>query len=248
MHSPLQIRSNFLREVLWGMSRDETIPPSTNMGHDDESDSSVLSLLISWDKELSYRIYRGYDSRIALKLPLKVLELSGHGVPWLAFPVALLVLHPSLSGAAASTTLNFFALQLLDLAVIGVLKPLFRRQRPPYNGTMGSVTIHAVDRFSFPSGHSTRAAFVAAFVVYSRTTHPLGLPALLRRVECSVLLALWAVAVAVSRVAMGRHHVLDVVFGLVIGTLYVLAGNKFWIGNDVAGSIRLAVRGLVLKR
>lgn len=53
---------------------------------------------------------------------------------------------------------------LLDLVVVGTLKTIVRRARPSHNTEDMFATVHA-DRFSFPSGHTTRAVMLAVLFV-----------------------------------------------------------------------------------
>ena len=55
---------------------------------------------------------------------------------------------------------------VLDLAFVGLAKLIFRRPRPAYNAADMYVAV-AVDHWSFPSGHSSRAFLVAAFLAGS---------------------------------------------------------------------------------
>lgn len=163
-----------------------------------------FAALLRWDRSASYAVYRAYAARFP-RLPLLWLELSGHGVPWVVLPLALLLLLPKRVPPSAASLLNLLTLTAVDLLTVSVIKPLVRRARPAYNSGIGHATVHAVDQFSFPSGHATRAALVAA--VFAST--PYALP-----------VTIWAAAVCASRVALGRHHVLDVVAGAVIGAAY----------------------------
>jgi membrane-associated phospholipid phosphatase len=70
----------------------------------------------------------------------------------------------------------------------------------------------AVDHWSFPSGHSSRAFLIAAFLAGGS-----GLP--------REALYLWAAATSASRVLLGRHYVLDVVAGAWLGVL------EAWLSN-----------------
>ncbi len=100
----------------------------------------------------------------------------------------------------------------------------------------------SVDKYSFPSGHTTRATYCALFV----PAHVLGGGG--GRATAAAVLA-WAAATGVSRITLGgcvgafsggwgtapgihvdrgagRHHVLDVVAGLVVGgALYAVQAN-----------------------
>lgn len=204
--------------------------------------SSWSSKLLQFDRDASYGVYRWYDENISTRFPLLALELSGHGIPWLVIPILIFLFKTQLSPVAAALTLNFLALTVLDLIVIVLLKPLFRRPRPVYNTGIGPATVHAVDQFSFPSGHSTRAGFLSSFVCYSLCYHHGGLPSWIVFPSFMVATIFWAVALCLSRVALGRHHVLDVIAGYFLGISYAFIWDPFWIGPLLASGLREDVR------
>lgn len=207
--------------------------------------SSAFGKLIQWDRDLSFLIYRQYNSNFPRVL-LLLLELSGHGVPWLIAPIVIFVFKPELSATAAALMLNFLALTIVDLVAIGIFKPIFHRARPAYNTGIGQITIHVVDQFSFPSGHATRAGFVAAFLADVRIAHPEGLDPLIASSPFLIMTIIWAVAICASRVALGRHHVLDVLVGVVLGILYVMLWQPFWIGPSFSAQMRNSLRHSLL--
>ena len=49
----------------------------------------------------------------------------------------------------------------LDLAATGVFKLSFRRPRPPYNKDDQIYEAPVADKYSFPSGHTSRATMLA---------------------------------------------------------------------------------------
>lgn len=64
---------------------------------------------------------------------------------------------------------------------------------------------------SFPSGHATRAIYVALFTnLY------------FRNVILTTLFTVWSLSVVISRVLLGRHHVFDVLCGCLIGYIEYL--------------------------
>lgn len=148
---------------------------------------------------------------------LIVLEISGHGIPWIT---GLVFAIYKLRDHQQQYALNVLIAMFLDLAIVGLLKVLFRRQRPVYNQQDMFVTV-SVDNYSFPSGHSTRAAMVAALFSLI-TSKPLY------RLVASV----WAIGIALSRVVLGRHHVSDVVFGVMIGLLQYWIVIYLWLPLD----------------
>ncbi len=72
--------------------------------------------------------------------------------------------------------------------------------------------------FSFPSGHSTAAMAFATVMAAIGLTWLSGW----RRVVTAVLLPIWAVFVAYSRVLLDVHRPVDVVAGSIVGFLFAL--------------------------
>ncbi|KAK4768842.1 hypothetical protein SAY86_026992 [Trapa natans] len=133
----------------------------------------------------------------------------------LFFPSALSIyLSPALSALLQPFIVPLILGLLLDLALIGLIKVIFRRPRPLYNKDM-CVAV-SVDHYSFPSGHSSRVCFVAAlfFLTSKSIKHDIF-------ADHRMLLGvwMWAVTTSVSRVLLGRHFVLDVFAGSCLGVL-----------------------------
>eukprot|EP00051_Salpingoeca_urceolata_P007179 m.95316 g.95316 ORF g.95316 m.95316 type:complete len:174 (+) comp15149_c0_seq1:46-567(+) len=171
----------------------------------------MLAAIEQWDKRWSATIFG--DGRPQLRLWLVVLEYSAHGLIW--FPIAVAGLFAF--GPAPLWT-NLLITLVVDIAAVGLCKAVFRRQRPSYNQDDMLATV-LVDRYSFPSGHTTRATMLAMFAatVFATPT-------------ATTAAAVWAVAVGLSRIALGRHHVLDVVVGVLVGAAAFAAVLEFfWV-------------------
>lgn len=148
----------------------------------------------------------------------------------LFFPLALSVyLSPSLSSLLRPFLTPLILGLLVDLALVGIVKVIFRRPRPIYNKNMNVAV--SVDHYSFPSGHSSRVFFIASLFCLSSQ--------LIQDVEIMDRLVLgawvWAVTTAVSRVLLGRHFVFDVFAGSCLGILeglfafhYLRLPLSFW--------------------
>ncbi|XP_029473999.1 phospholipid phosphatase 6 [Rhinatrema bivittatum] len=147
---------------------------------------------------------------------MKLIEISGHGIPWIAG--ALYCLYKSDSLAGQEVVLNLLFALILDLALVGLVKGLVKRRRPVHN-RMDMFATFSVDRYSFPSGHATRAAMVCRFIL----NH------LVLAIPVRVLLVLWAVIVGFSRVLLGRHNVTDVAFGFLMGYMQYSLVDYFWL-------------------
>ena len=111
-----------------------------------------------------------------------------------------------------------------------IVKGLARRRRPVHNKMDMFMTV-SVDKFSFPSGHMTRAATVTYFFI----VHFLSGPVL------RTMMVLWAVCVGMSRIMLGRHHVSDVVIGGIIGILQYRVIEYFWLSSETCQYLLLPI-------
>ena len=128
---------------------------------------------------------------------------ADHSVLWIAASVLLAAGgRRARSGAARGLA----AIAVTSAVSNGLLKPLFRRQRPGYPEPL----IPRPGSFAFPSGHSASAFAFATAVCWH-------VPAL------APVLGPLAGAVACSRVRTGVHHRADVVAGSAIGAAIGLA-------------------------
>jgi membrane-associated phospholipid phosphatase len=127
-----------------------------------------------------------------------LLTNAGTAVVWLAVVAALY-----LRRHRRAAMLLFIGL-LIDMAVALVLKNVFARPRPPYE--IAALGLEPQVGFSFPSGHAQRTALAATVLSASFPRWRLALIAL-------------TAAVALSRIALGAHWVLDVTVGVINGVL-----------------------------
>ncbi|QDZ21930.1 phosphatidic acid phosphatase [Chloropicon primus] len=172
---------------------------------------SILESIVVVDKAWSRRIYEASVASVAGKnwsVASVALERLGSGLVW--FPATLAVLLADTNHR--SVTLNFLLGLILDIAIVGSIKGIFRRSRPNYTGEEngGYKTIVKVDSFSFPSGHTSRMTYVACFCSLYLGAGP------------TCLVFLWAVATAASRVVLGRHYCSDVLAGAAAGLVNVM--------------------------
>ena len=106
--------------------------------------------------------------------------------------------------------------------MVFTLKVIFKRKRPAHNRSDMALTVK-VDQHSFPSGHATRAVMVALLLIAKFE--------LTGKLQAAVLI--WMVAVPVSRILLGRHHVLDVTAGIIFGVMeYLLILNYLWMSQQ----------------
>uniref|UniRef100_A0A2P2J323 Sphingosine-1-phosphate phosphohydrolase n=1 Tax=Rhizophora mucronata TaxID=61149 RepID=A0A2P2J323_RHIMU len=199
--------------------------------------STLVRHLRTADTKLSYYLHSLFNPYLPIFL-LLLLEYSADFR--LFFPVsAALLLSPQLLPFASPLILGL----LLDLALVGLIKSIFRRSRPVYNHNMSPVV--SVDHFSFPSGHASRIFFVATVVSLSSQAIGAALAKMKagsgggfvdqwfggdERNVVGIVVAVvyvWAATTATSRVVLGRHYVFDVLAGAFVGVLEGLFAFRF---------------------
>jgi len=177
-----------------------------------------LARLRAWDHRVSTAAVERWGGDRVPRAAFLVLEATGHGGLWLvaaALAVAAEILRlGGVSAALLDTRAFHMTVALLaDVAAVGTLKVAVRRRRPRHDRADDMRWTPRADRFSFPSGHASRAALVVGTVAAWQLSGPAGL----------ATVALWGTALSVARVLMGRHYVLDVVGGLALGAFEVWA-------------------------
>lgn len=108
---------------------------------------------------------------------------------------------------------------LLDIAFVGAIKAITRRRRPSANKS--DMFEIGPDKFSFPSGHSSRAFFVAYFFAY---LWPMQLFFVMPVMA-------WSMAICASRLLMRRHHFLDIVAGALLGNFEGILLGWIWLSQ-----------------
>ncbi|HNX46685.1 MAG TPA: phosphatase PAP2 family protein [Anaerolineaceae bacterium] len=162
-----------------------------------------LARFLAWDERVSSHLVLPESATVVRRFAM----LLGHSCDSWFWLVGLLLLW-LLSKPPLKSWAFFWALGLALLAAaVLALKFLIRRPRPA--GEWGQI-YRVTDPHSFPSGHAARAAAIALL------SAQFGLPWLV------AFLALWALLVGLSRVALKVHYFSDVLFGWLIGVLSVL--------------------------
>lgn len=134
-----------------------------------------------------------------------LLSLAGSGLLW--FPLAVgAVVVPVRLLPRSLVCVSRSALPVLlgvDLVLVGVCKGLVRRRRPS-----GPLALDVLsDRYSFPSGHASRAAALATVCCLSPS---LGW-------GVSALAVCLAFFVGLARIVKRRHYIGDVLAGFILG-------------------------------
>jgi membrane-associated phospholipid phosphatase len=116
----------------------------------------------------------------------------------------MIALHYTTIREAMPFILLFTGL-MFDIAVIGTAKGLTRRSRPVVNHD--DVLSIGPDKYSFPSGHTSRAVFLLFYFIRTNFFRTIPAPVLI----------IWLSLVVASRVVLGRHYVSDVIAGIFFG-------------------------------
>lgn len=231
-------RQHFSNPALWLGMANRTARPSSWKDKSFRRKHIYALDLLEWDRRVSFQIFDWNRKRGVRRFWLIALEISGHGLVWLGWPVLYLLLNPNISTDQFSLILHLYVLLLIDIAAITFLKPFVRRPRPSYDKGLQAGTVAAIDQFSFPSGHATRALSIALFTLYIAFEEPQYFSEFAGFPVFAGLVALWGVAVAVSRVALGRHYVLDVMSGAGLGVFYVFLITKLWFFERIVAFLR----------
>uniref|UniRef100_T1GI00 Phosphatidic acid phosphatase type 2/haloperoxidase domain-containing protein n=1 Tax=Megaselia scalaris TaxID=36166 RepID=T1GI00_MEGSC len=200
--------------------------PKTRLDDDDKRVvPPAIKKLLAWDVEMTKKFVSFMLNFVAfrsLKVHCKFLEYSCHGIVWLAGLMAYIWIVNSKASYQMQVNLMFGL--LLDIVIVAIIKAATRRRRPTMNDEMFTI---GMDKFSFPSGHASRAFFLLLFFTW---LSPVSI------IFWSPLFA-WSFSVGLSRLLLYRHHILDVVAGAILGILEALLLCILWLGSDTCNWI-----------
>ena len=138
-----------------------------------------------------------------------LLEISGHGVLWFVLCGLLgLTYLITQQDAYWTYTLNIFSILIADVILIAPVKLYFQRPRPTINHGKIPLSVSSVDKYAFPSGHTSRCVALAA---YFYCMAPFNIK--------TQVWGVWALSVSLSRILIGRHHISDVLAGILAGLI-----------------------------
>ncbi|KAJ4920628.1 hypothetical protein JOQ06_017737 [Pogonophryne albipinna] len=161
--------------------------------------NSLLAIDISLSKRLSVCVGRQTGGKQTgerqtggntLSSMVRLLALSGHFLPWIL--ISVISLWSSNTAAGQEVMINLL---------------------------MGFLDYIAMDTYSFPAAHASRAILVSKFLL----NH------LVLAVPLRILLYLWALLVGVSRVLLGKHHLSDMGCGFALGFLHFSLVESVWL-------------------
>jgi undecaprenyl-diphosphatase len=148
---------------------------------------------------------RACERRLALEM-FAVVSRLGDGAFWYGLMLALPLIHGAQGGVVSAWML---ATGALGTAIYRLLKDRLVRERPYALYPLIRAGARALDRYSFPSGH---------------TLHAVSLTLLATDAFPMLGIVLWpfTALVAASRIVLGLHFPSDVVAGAAIGTALAL--------------------------
>ncbi|XP_050665610.1 polyisoprenoid diphosphate/phosphate phosphohydrolase PLPP6 [Leptidea sinapis] len=147
----------------------------------------------------------------------KFLEVSCHGIVWLAGWLTFIWLFNN--SEMYQIQVNMLIALFLDIVVIAVIKAFVRRRRPV---PMNKLIPGNPDKYSFPSGHASRATLVAVILIYIEPISIIFYPPLIA----------WVTSVSISRILLERHYILDVLGGIGIGLIEALFMSMIWLSQS----------------
>uniref|UniRef100_A0A673WKW8 Phospholipid phosphatase 7 (inactive) n=1 Tax=Salmo trutta TaxID=8032 RepID=A0A673WKW8_SALTR len=185
--------------------------------------SSLLAIDICLSKRLGVCAYTS-SSWGSVRSMITLLALTGHGITWIFGTIVCLTRSNTLAGQ--EVLVNLLLALLLDIMTVAGVQKLIKR-KGPWEMTPGFLDYCAMDVYSFPAAHASRAAMVSKFLL----SH------LVLAVPLRILLVLWAFLVGMSRVLLGRHHLTDMACGFALGLLHFSLVETVWLSSSTCQTL-----------
>ncbi|XP_051750697.1 LOW QUALITY PROTEIN: inactive phospholipid phosphatase 7 [Ctenopharyngodon idella] len=185
--------------------------------------NSLLAIDICLSKRLGVCVHTS-SSWGSVRSAVTLLALTGHGITWICG--TLVCLTQSNTPAGQELLINLLIALILDVLTVAGVQKLVRR-KGPWDISPGFLDCVALDTYSFPAAHASRAAMVSKFLL----SH------LVLAVPLRVLLVLWAVLVGLSRVLLGQHHLTDMACGFALGFLHFALMETVWLSSGACQTL-----------
>ncbi|KAM3727272.1 Polyisoprenoid diphosphate/phosphate phosphohydrolase PLPP6 [Dirofilaria immitis] len=192
----------------------------------------IQTQLWIWDRKITNLLVlnAALDSHSDLRFIFLCMEWAMHGALWLIFSSFMFLLSVKYN-FSLNTRYKLTVLILglyADLVIVGTVKGIVKRSRPSFDVKDQLYEAPYFDKFSFPSGHSSRSAMLSILCLnfYS-------LPYFI-----TFFLKLFPFILGASRIFIGRHYASDVVMGLLLvmnnEILDLMPGYSSWSNIYVA--------------
>ncbi|KAL7838038.1 hypothetical protein AOLI_G00264420 [Acnodon oligacanthus] len=185
--------------------------------------NSLLAIDIHLSKRLGVCVHTS-SSWGSVRSVFTLLALTGHGITWICGTLVCLTRSSTLAGQ--EVLVNLLLALILDILTVAGVQKLVRR-KGPWEMTPGFLDYMAMDVYSFPAAHASRAAMVSKFLL----SH------LVLAVPLRILLVVWAFLVGLSRVLLGRHHVTDMACGFALGLLHFSLVETVWLSSNACQTL-----------
>ncbi|KAM9464803.1 inactive phospholipid phosphatase 7-like [Salvelinus alpinus] len=185
--------------------------------------NSLMAIDICMSKRLGVCAY-AHSSWGSVRSMVNLLAFTGHGIPWIIGTIICLTRSNTMAGQ--EVLVNLLLALLLDVMTVAGMQKLVKR-KGPWEMTPGLFDYIAMDIYSFPAAHASRAAMVSKFLL----SH------LVLAVPLRILLVLWAFLAGMSRVLLGRHHLTDVGFGFALGYLHFNLVEMVWLPSNTCQTL-----------
>jgi len=162
-----------------------------------------FSRLLDYDYKLSKSISEWIDYDSVIRKVVQIFTVSGTFVFWA--PILLIYYFMNETNRSAIYSIAFVT--IIMLGIVYVIKHVVKRSRPEYKDTRLGVV--ALDAWSFPSGHATRATYM---VILMSIYFP----------EWSILWFIWGFLICLSRLLLGVHYLTDILAGIIITSTIIL--------------------------
>ena len=182
----------------------------------------ALHKLLEWDVKATKHFVSfllNFKPIEKLKKQSKLLECTCHGLVWLVFSLGFCYMIDSKD--LYQTQVNLFIGLIIDIILVWILKAITRRSTPAVDNNHFSF---GPDKYSFPSGHASRAVFIACFFTAIDPLPIIFFPPLVA----------WSTSVCFSRLLIYRHHILDVLAGALLGIFEALLITVLWCNQDTS--------------
>ncbi|KAG9353883.1 hypothetical protein JZ751_012007 [Albula glossodonta] len=185
--------------------------------------NSLLAIDICLSKRLGVCAYTSSPWG-SVRSMVTLLALTGHGITWICGTLLCLTRSNTLAGQ--EVLVNLLLALILDVMTVAGVQKLVKR-KGPWEINPGFLDYVAMDVYSFPAAHASRAAMVAKFLL----SH------LVLAVPLRILLVLWAFLVGISRVMLGRHHLTDMACGFALGFLHYSLVEMVWLSSSACQTL-----------